>query len=123
MEENDKLYKNLIKLLKMFKNRPHHLAKFLINNSAFSKNFSKNLVNNKKINNLNEEEIEINKFFTSIDEMEDFYNSFIDEMDGKSKEDIEMEINKKLDNLLKYEKFEEATKIRDYMKRNNIKRI
>jgi protein-arginine kinase activator protein McsA len=58
--------------------------------------------------------------------MENFYNSFIDDIKQLSKEknieEITKEINKKLDDLIKQEKYEEAARLRDYMNRNNIKR-
>ena len=37
--DNENLYKNLVLLIKMFKNRPYHLAKYLIDNSALTENF------------------------------------------------------------------------------------
>jgi hypothetical protein len=120
---NDNLYKNLIKLLKMFNNRPYHLAKFMVDNSALNKSFIKNILNSKKLNSISEEDSEMVKSFTSIDEMEDFYNSLIIDIEGKTAQDIEIELNQKLDYFIKSERFEDAAKIRDYMKRNNIKRI
>lgn len=58
--------------------------------------------------------------------MENFYNSFIDDIKQLSKEKnldkITDELNKKLDELIKQEKYEEAARVRDYMNRNNIKR-
>lgn len=57
--------------------------------------------------------------------MEDFYASLIDEkeMVKKSQEEIQKEINQKLDNLISEERFEEAAHIRDWMKMKKIKRI
>jgi hypothetical protein len=120
---DDNLYKNLIKLLKMFNNRPYHLAKFMVDNSALNKSFIKNILNSKKLNSISEEDSEMVKSFTNIDEMEDFYNSLIIDIEGKTAQDIEIELNQKLDYFIKSERFEDAAKIRDYMKRNNIKRI
>ena len=58
--------------------------------------------------------------------MENFYNSFIDDIQQLSKEaDLEQitkELNSKLDELIKQERYEEAARVRDYMNRNNIKR-
>ena len=34
--ENEDLYRNLVILLKMFKNRPYHLAKYLIENYSLT---------------------------------------------------------------------------------------
>jgi protein-arginine kinase activator protein McsA len=58
--------------------------------------------------------------------MENFYNSFVDDIQQLSKEkgieEVTVELNKKLDELIKQEKYEEAARVRDYMTRNNIKR-
>ena len=55
-----------------------------------------------------------------------FYNSFIDDIKQLSKEksieEITKDLNKKLDDLIKKEKYEEAARVRDYMTRNSIKR-
>ncbi len=36
---SDRTQRNLITLLKLFKNRPYHLSKYLLDNSAFNKDF------------------------------------------------------------------------------------
>lgn len=120
----DKNYQNLITLLKLFKNRPYHLAKFLIENSALTDKF-RNSLNNSKLSSISENNYtEKNLNFLNISEMNDFYDSLIDEKEilNKSKKDLEIELNLKLDNLIKQEKFEEAAYIRDLMKQKNIKR-
>jgi hypothetical protein len=55
MENEDELYHNLVTLLKTFKNRPYHLAKYLIENSALSDEFKKNILSNDKIKELQEQ--------------------------------------------------------------------
>ena len=40
-QNNEQLYRNLIAILKLFKNRPYHLAKYLIENDAFTDKFLK----------------------------------------------------------------------------------
>lgn len=119
---NNEIHKRLITLLKLFKNRPYHLAKYLLDNSALSEEFTKHLLESKKISDLSETDMEIVKNFTSISQMEDFYTSLINDIEGKNEQEIEKELNKKLNNLISKEKYEEAAKIRDYMKRNGIKR-
>ena len=47
-EDKDQLYKNLVILLKMFKNRPYHLAKYLTDNTAFSQEFIKKILESDK---------------------------------------------------------------------------
>jgi hypothetical protein len=132
--ENEELYRSLVILLKMFKNRPYHLAKYLVENSALTEEFIKKLKSSDRLKEFNEEEkvgqkllpVPVSVYFLDISQMENFYNSFIDDIKQLSKEknieEITKEINKKLDDLIKQEKYEEAARLRDYMNRNNIKR-
>ena len=129
MDNNEELYKNLVSLLKLFKNRPYHLAKYLIDNSAFNKTFVNKVLKSEKLNEFSEDKIEsINTsvYFVNISQMEDFYNSLLDEMKTismtKNSEEISNELNSRLNELIKNEKYEEAAKIRDYMLKNRIKR-
>jgi cysteinyl-tRNA synthetase len=129
MDNNEELYKNLVSLLKLFKNRPYHLAKYLIDNSAFNKTFVNKVLKSEKLNEFSEDKIEsINTsvYFVNISQMEDFYNSLLEEMKDiskvKNEEEIATELNARLNELIKNEKYEEAAKIRDYMSKNRIKR-
>lgn len=128
---DEELYQKLVILLKLFKNRPYHLAKYLIDNSAFNKSFINKISKSTKLEELLENEDELNKFlpvyFSNITQMEKFYESLLEEIKDlqktKSKKDIVENLNAKLDELIKMEKFEEAAKLRDYMLKNSIKRI
>jgi late competence protein required for DNA uptake (superfamily II DNA/RNA helicase) len=127
----EELYQKLVTLLKLFKNRPYHLAKYLMDNSAFNKNFlnkiSKSTKLDELINNEEENKIPISIYFSNISQMEKFYESLLEEIkemkSKKSPKEIIEDLNSKLDELIKTEKFEEAAKLRDYMKKNSIKRI
>ena len=127
--ENEDLYRNLVILLKMFKNRPYHLAKYLIENSAFSNDFIKKVVENTKLINLSEEDNQSKQpiYFLDIGKMNDYYTSFTDDIKllekGKTPEEIEKDLNERLDKLLLEEKYEDAARVRDYMAKNKIKRI
>jgi hypothetical protein len=112
---NDAFQKNLINFLNLFKNRPYHLAKYLIDNSAITDDFYDKISKSDKL--------ESNKYFTDIKEMNDFYNSILDNKSNKSVEEITNEVNEKMNNLIKIENFEEAAKLRDYMIKNKIKRF
>ena len=113
---NEEFQNNLVNLLKLFKNRPYHLAKYLMDNSALTKDFCNKISKTDKVEN--------NKYFTDITEMNEFYNSLLDvKKPKKSTEEITKEINVKMDELIKSENFEEAVKLRDYMMRNKIKRL
>jgi hypothetical protein len=131
--ENEELYRSLVILLKMFKNRPYHLAKYLVENSALKEEFIKKLKNSDRLKEINEEDksseqklLPVPVYFVDISQMENFYNSFVDDIQQLSKEkgieEVTNELNKKLDELIKLEKYEEAARVRDYMNRNNIKR-
>lgn len=133
--ENEEIYRSLVILLKMFKNRPYHLAKYLVENSALTDNFIKKLKNSDKLKEISDDEktdeqrllpMPVPVYFVDISQMENFYSSFIDDIQQLSKEkgieEVTKELNKKLDDLLKQEKYEEAARVRDYMSRNNIKR-
>ncbi len=122
---NEDLYRNLYLLLKVFKNRPFHLAKYLLDNKALNDSFLKKVAESDKIKNLSE--IDENKYFSDINQMNDFFNNLANDTKKlgftKSDEEISKELSDKLNNLLKEEKYEEAAILRDYMFFNNIKRI
>ena len=56
--------------------------------------------------------------------MTDYFNSFTDEINSKTKsiKTITKELNLKLDQCLKDEKYEDAIRLRDYMIKHNIPR-
>jgi DNA polymerase III delta prime subunit len=116
--------KNLINLLKIFKNRPYHLAKYLIENEAFNPDFLKKIENSSKLNQIKEKDE--TSYFPNISQMEDYYNSLLDELKELSNlnntTEIENNLNDRLDELIKLEKYEEAAALRDYMYKNDIKR-
>ncbi len=125
--ENEDLYRNLVILLKMFKNRPYHLAKYLIENDSLTKDFMKKISENGKLAELGQED---NKpkgpvYFLAIGKMNDYYASLSDENVPKtthSPEEVEEYLNAKLDSLIDEEKYEDAARLRDYMAKNKIKR-
>jgi hypothetical protein len=120
--ENENFHKNLISLLKVFKNRPYHLSKYLIDNNAFNKDFIQKIQNSSKLSEINEME---NKYFSSISQMEDFYSSLLEEgvvSAKKTKKELTIELNNKLAQLIMDEKYEEAAALRDYMLKKGIKK-
>lgn len=124
----ERIYKNLLTILKLFQNRPYHLAKYLIENEALNLDFLEKIKNSQKLNKINNEQ-EDNSiqaiYFIDISHMKDFFNSFTDnnydDMFTKKSDDV-TELNNKLDRLIREEKYEEAARIRDYMQKNNIER-
>ena len=125
---HDDFYNNLVAFLKMFKNRPNHLAKYLLDNSAINKDFLKKIANNDELKSLstNDEKLNSPIYFADINKMNDYYNSFTDDIKklnkGKTPDEIEDEMNDKLNSLIFNEKYEDAARLRDYMQRNEIKR-
>lgn len=120
---SDDIYKNLVTLLKLFRNRPYHLSKYLLDNNALSNEFIKNVLESNNLEKFyNSDELMTN--FNSIEQMNNFYSSLIDldNLNNKTPKIIEEEINFKLDELINSEKYEEAANLRDYMKRKKIKR-
>lgn len=131
MDNNEELYRSLVALLKMFKNRPYHLAKYMVDNNALSKDFILKLLKSDKLKELSEEEVDkpsvVPVYFVDITQMDEFYSSFVDDIKQiskeKSLEELTKELNDKLDTCIRNEKYEDAARIRDYMLRNGIKRI
>lgn len=119
MDKNE----NFLILLKLFKNRPNHLYQFLIESEAINKSFLNKLKKSIKLkNDLNEENL---PFFKNLTEMKDYYNSLtdIEENKIKTKEEIGIELNRKLEESIKNENYEESCRIRDYMRLNKIKKL
>lgn len=125
---DDELYNNLVTLLKLFKNRPYHLSKYLIENYALNENFIKKILKSDKLQELqdqmsNDGGYELTPiYFPDISKMEEFYNSLSDISDSTDKKKLSKELNQKMVDLLKEEKYEEAARLRDYMIENRIKR-
>lgn len=126
--ENEDLYRNLVIMLKMFKNRPYHLAKYLIENSALTSEFMKKVSENARLADLGDEEKPKGPvYFLDIGKMNDYYASLSEEPSPKqsahSPEEVEAYLNAKLDSLIDEEKYEDASRLRDYMAKNKIKRL
>ena len=127
MKRNENLQKNLITLLKIFKNRPYHLSKYLLENLAFSKSFLNKIQNSEKLSSLSDEsDTDFPSYFPNIAQMEDFYNSLLEEVreisETKRLGDLTENLNSKLVDLINNEKYEEAAALRDYMTKNGIKK-
>ena len=54
--------------------------------------------------------------------MQDYFNSLTQISDKQDPSELLKELNIKMDELIKNEKFEEAARLRDYMYKKNIKR-
>jgi len=125
--ENEDLYRNLVILLKMFKNRPYHLAKYLIENDSLTDDFMKKISENGKLSDIGkEEESQKPVYFLDIGKMNDYYSSLSEDNVAKAvktDEETVAYMNQRLEAFIKEEKYEEAARLRDYMAKNKIKRI
>lgn len=123
--ENEELYRGLVVLLRLFKNRPYHLAKYLVENSALTDEFIKKIKESEKLKEFLEDENQNfqDTYFADISQMENYFNLLTD-IDVKEKgiKQITKELNDKLNDCVRLEKYEEAARIRDYMVRKGIKR-
>jgi hypothetical protein len=124
---SDRTQRNLITFLKLFKNRPYHLSKYLLDNSAFNKDFLRKIDKSFKLNELSNKCSNSDlDAFNNLNQMDDFYNSLLEEMNEIVIHDksinLTIILNEKLDDLIKEEKYEEAAALRDYMLSMNIKR-
>jgi hypothetical protein len=130
-DRNDKVYRNLVLLLKMFRNRPNHLAKFLLDNNSFNKKFLDKILSSTKLNELDQKELDKiaeefeNQTLYDITGINEHYQSIIvNEKNNKlSIEQLEKELNDKLSKALSDERYEDAVRIRDYMMKHNIKKL
>ena len=123
--DNDKIYQNLITILKLFQSRPYHLSKYLMESNAFNEDFLQKIKNSDKLNSLNNEDESNLKeiYFLDVSHMKDFFNSLTDgvyEEKLKNKRDISVELSAKLNKCLRDERYEDAIRIRDYMQKNGI---
>jgi len=117
--------KNLITFLRLFQNRPIHLAKYFLENNCLSEEFKEHIEKSNKLTKLSEEyqfsEIPT-VYFLNFKEMIKFFDSISIEQGSDNSDQTYEELNSRLDDLIKQEKYEEAIRIRDYMIKNNIKR-
>jgi protein-arginine kinase activator protein McsA len=60
--------------------------------------------------------------FNDIGKMQDYFNSLSKVSEKEDINKLSKELNDKMSELLKSEKYEEAASLRDYMIRRNIKR-
>jgi excinuclease UvrABC helicase subunit UvrB len=116
--DNNKNLKNLANFLKFFINRPNHLAKYLLDHDALDNKFLSSLQNNKYLTDDSKSTIDL--YFVDINQMNNFFKSLL-ENKGANKlndiEDLKGELNKELDNCLKEERYEDAIRIRDYLRK------
>ena len=116
---------NLVILLKLFNERPNHLAKYLIKNNALTEEFKFLVLNSDKLDNIKPINEQLD--FSDFNEMYSYFDKLIENNDLSNKLNLDplspIELNDRLSKLLEEEMFEDAAKLRDYMEKNNIKII
>ena len=118
--ENNSMLLHLIILLKMFNDRPNHLARYLLEHDAFTDIFMDKLTKSEilsKFSTIQTEHTPI-PFFTDIKSMEDYYSSLVN---NKIDQNIIDDLNLKLASALIEERYEDAAEIRDYMIKIGVK--
>jgi excinuclease UvrABC helicase subunit UvrB len=119
-------HSNLLILLKLFQDRPKHLANFLLENDALNDSFIKKLNDSDRLIEISEGLNEKDIYFNSIDEMNRFYKLLIDDLETikkrKTKAELIIELNQKIQDAISNEDYEEAARIRDYIIKNNLKK-
>lgn len=124
MSKGGDIYKNLVTLLKLFKNRPYHLAKFLLDKDALDKKFSNEIQKSTKLLELDQKPGGLNPNFNNITKMNDYFQNLLENNHSElqTPAELERDLNSQLDRLIKEEKYEEAACLRDYMMEKNFKR-
>lgn len=124
MDKDENTQKNLISLLKLFKNRPYHLSKYLLDNNALTKDFLNKISKSDRLSDISDNQLP--QFFQNLNQMEDFYNSLLEERIQsplkKNKQQLSLELNDRLNKFIVEEKYEEAAALRDFMLKNGIKK-
>ena len=119
-------HKNLITILKIFKNRPNHLCRFLLENKAFNKKFLDKIESNDKLSEVNPSKIGGDHFyFSNVSEMKSYYASLIDDLESinlkKDREILKRDLQERLNSAVLEEDYEEAKRINDFMILNKLK--
>jgi len=112
---NQKDYEKLAKFLRFFINRPNHLAKYLIENDALRKEFLSKL----SISDCEDMEKKLaTSCFLDVEHMKCFYNKLIGQSTSQnfSEENLFQQLEKELNDSIKEERYEDAIRIRDYLK-------
>lgn len=124
MSKGGDIYKNLVTLLKLFKNRPYHLAKFLLDKDALDKKFSNDIEKSTKLLELDRKSEGLNPNFSNITKMNDYFQNLLENNQQRlqTPAELERDLNAQLDRLIREEKYEEAACLRDYMMEKNLKR-
>lgn len=107
MNQQEK-YELLANFLKLFQDKRWLLAKFLIDNNAINDSFLKKI-------NLDDDDLISD--FENLEKLNDYFNRII----SKESEMHRIDLETKLIELLEEERYEEAAKLRDWLKKTKKK--
>jgi hypothetical protein len=116
---------SLVNFLKYFINRPNHLARYLIDNEALNKDFIRNISKSPRFNDDANGESKLMVYFVDINQMNNFFKNLNPKFDNNNSDGLDLytELNIELQNCLREERYEDAVRIRDYLKKISNKEI
>jgi excinuclease UvrABC helicase subunit UvrB len=108
--------KKLSKFLTFFINRPNHLAKYLIDSDALNKDFL-NKISSVDLPEMNDSKI-LEVYFVDINQMNNFFKNLVnkEKYPDLDNEGLLEELEKELQKSIMEERYEDAIRIRDYLK-------
>jgi excinuclease UvrABC helicase subunit UvrB len=115
--------RKLSKFLGFFINRPNHLAKYLMDNDALNKEFLSRITS-VDLPEINESKM-IDVYFLDINQMNIFFKNLLnkEKYPDSNNEDLIQELEKELQKSISEERYEDAIRIRDYLKNINKRNL
>jgi len=115
--------KKLSNFLSFFINRPNHLAKYLMDNEALNKEFLSRITS-VELPEINESKM-TEVYFLNINQMNMFFKNLLnkEKYPDSNNEDLIQELEKELQKSISEERYEDAIRIRDYLKNINKRNL
>lgn len=115
--------KKLSNFLTFFINRPNHLAKYLMDNDALNKEFL-NRIASVDLPEISESKMN-EVYFLDINQMNIFFKNLLnkEKYPDSNNEDLIKELEKELQKSISEERYEDAIRIRDYLKNINKRNL
>jgi hypothetical protein len=109
--------RKLSKFLSFFINRPNHLAKYLLDNESLNKEFL-DKISAVELPESTDPKI-VNLYFSDINQMNIFFKNLLnkDKYPDINGETLLEELEKELQNCIMEERYEDAIRIRDYLRK------
>jgi excinuclease UvrABC helicase subunit UvrB len=115
--------RKLSKFLSFFINRPNHLSKYLMDNDALNKDFL-NKISSVDLPEITESKM-VEVYFVDINQMNIFFKNLLnkEKYPDSNNEDLIQELEKELQKSISEERYEDAIRIRDYLKNINKRNL